>query len=99
MTATAVGAAHRAISMGSDLAILLPGQMGLVTATKLDRIRVNGAPPIAFIVVVAVAAFLALALVIGAIAAYIYYCQKHHGKWPGLAVPTPTNGYYRLGCF
>ena len=64
---------------------------------SLAAVRVTPIVPIV-IVVVAVATFLALALVIGAIAAYIYYCQKYHHSWPGFGVPTAHNGYYSLKC-
>jgi hypothetical protein len=60
---------------------------------------VTPAIPAIVIIVVAVAAFLALALVIGAIAAYIWYCQSNGLGWPGLAVPGPQGGVYKLACF
>jgi hypothetical protein len=58
----------------------------------------NPIAPLIFIVVIAVIAFIALALVIGAIAAYIYFCQSHGGLWPGLGVPGSSGGYYSLRC-
>lgn len=64
--------------------------------------RVAVANPIApaiVIIVVAVAAFVALAAVIGAVAAYIYYCQSNGLGWPGLSVPGPEGGVYKLGCY
>lgn len=63
------------------------------------ELRVTPIAPAIVIIVVAVAAFLALAVVIGAIAAYIWFCQSNGLGWPGLAVPGPKGGVYRLGCF
>lgn len=49
------------------------------------------------VIVVAVAAFLALAAIIGAFAAYIWYCQQR-GLWPTMDVPWRTGGTFRLYC-
>ncbi len=66
---------------------------------RLENLAVNPVLPVVFVVVVAVAAFVALAVIIGAIAAYIYYCQTHGGRWPGLQVPGKNGGVFKLGCF
>lgn len=64
-----------------------------------DDLRVSPAIPVVVFVVVAIAAFVALALVMGAIAAYIWYCQANGLGWPGLQVPGPSGGVYKLACF
>ncbi len=68
-------------------------------ARGLDRVTVNPILPVVFIIAVAVAVFVALAVLIGALAAYIYYCQSHGGRWPGLGVPGSSGGVYKLGCY
>lgn len=78
---------------------LLRGTHSYGTAALHERMRVTPVAPAIVIIVVAVAAFVALAVVIGAIAAYIWYCQSNGLGWPGLAVPGPSGGVYRLGCF
>lgn len=72
--------------------------------TRLARrvpgdIRVTPVVPVIVFIIVAIAAFVALALVIGAIAAYIWFCQSHGLGWPGLQVPGPQGGVYKLACF
>ena len=87
------------LEAGSDLAALLPTKAAPTIARGMDRVASNQVIPVIVIVIVAVVAFLALALVIGAIAAYIWYCQSHHLGWPGFTVPGPSGGVYRLGCW
>jgi hypothetical protein len=86
------------LAIAADATMLVPvPYVPAHLAKGLDRVRVTPVVPLV-IVVVAVATFLALALIIGALAAYIYYCQTHGHKWPGFGVPTAHNGYYSLKC-
>jgi hypothetical protein len=67
-------------------------------ANGLERVTINPVAPLVFILVIAVVAFIALAVVVGALAAYIYFCQAHGGRWPGFGVPGSSGGYYSLRC-
>ena len=99
MSSIVHGGTDAALLGAADTVCTSGTRTGARVATALDRVRTNQIAPAIVIVVVAVAAFLALALIIGAIATYIWYCQNHAGgKWPGLAVPTPKNGFYALTC-
>lgn len=83
----------------ADVLFAMPSISAHRVAQRLDRTTVNPVLPIIFVVVIAVLAFLALAAIIGAIAAYIYYCQIHGGRWPGLRVPSARGDKFVLGCF
>lgn len=87
------------LEAGADLATLLPTTAAPVIARGMSRVASNRIAPLVVILLVSVVAFLALAVVIGAIGAYIWYCQSIGGYWPGFSVPEASGGVYRLGCF
>lgn len=63
------------------------------------ELKVTPIAPVIVIIAVSVVAFLALAAAIGALATYIWFCQSNGLGWPGLSVPGPSGGVYKLACF
>ncbi len=66
-----------------------------------ERLTVtNEIAPLILVAVIAVAAALALVVLIGAAAAWLYYCQSHFGSryWPAVHWPSQNGGLFYLAC-
>ena len=87
------------IRPSGNFAALLPNEAAPMIARGVDRVVINRMLPAIVFGLVAAVAFLALATAIGAVAAYIWYCQSNGYGWPGFTVPGPKGGIYRLGCW
>ncbi len=74
-------------------------------ATRIAQLRerhtvTNEIAPLILIAVIAVAAALALTVIIGAAAAWVYYCQAYFGPryWPAVHWPGQNGGLVYLAC-
>lgn len=68
-------------------------------AVRRDPVT-NEVAPLVLIAVIAVAGALALVAVIGALAAWVYYCQAYFGRsyWPAVSWPGQSGGLFYLAC-
>lgn len=80
-------------------------QLADALSTRATRIRhahpvTNEVAPLVLIAVIAVAAAVALIVVIGAAAAWVYYCQAYFGRnyWPAVHWPGQNGGLFYLAC-
>ncbi|MBN9139674.1 MAG: hypothetical protein J0H23_02495 [Micrococcales bacterium] len=60
----------------------------------------NEVAPLILIAVIAVAGALALVALIGAVAAWVFYCQSRFGGnyWPAVNWPSQSGGLFYLAC-
>jgi hypothetical protein len=70
------------------------------TRTRERLTVTNEVAPLILIAVIAVAGALALIAIIGAAAAWIYYCQAYFGRsyWPAVGWPGQNGGMFYLAC-
>ena len=80
-------------------------QLAGVVAARATQLRerrtvTNEVAPLILVAVIAVAAAVALIAVIGAAAAWLFYCQTTFGRnfWPAVHWPSMSGGLFYLAC-